>query len=216
MSEFYTPDNVPDEYDPVFTESELEKLKASIQWEYGLWNSYVGDLNTSQPGPTNLPSFTTFRGSILAPAFADYRTEDVTISFYIKHDFLLYTKVYPYIHWSPGNNTNTGVVRWGLEYILAKGHGQEAFTSPTTVYVEQAGSGTAYQHQLVQVAEGDGILTESLEPNSVLMFRVFRDGAHANDTFTGNAFGLYLGLHYQRIREGTLNKEPDFYRKEES
>jgi hypothetical protein len=177
----------------------------------GYWDDYTADLSTARPGLTNPPDTVLFRGNIPEFAFDPGINEDVSIAFHIKHDIKLGTKVYFHLHWSPGNSTNTGVVRWGFEYSLAKGHEQEVFPTTTTVYVEQAATGTPYQHQIAEVSDGDAIDSASVEPDTLVLVRIFRDASHVNDTFTGDAFGLECDLHYQRDRVGTKNKAPDFY-----
>lgn len=51
----------------------------------------------------------------------------------------------------------------------------------------------------------------NLEPNEIIMCRVFRDAAHANDTCTDNVFALTADLHYQCDRHSTKNRAPNFY-----
>jgi hypothetical protein len=176
----------------------------------GYWEDYTADLSTARPGLTNPPDVVLLQ-NIPCYAFDPGTNEDVSINFHIKHDFKLGTKIYPHMHWSPGTSTNTGVVRWGFEYTLAKGHQQEVFPATTTIYVEQAATGSAHQHMIAEVAEVDAIDSASLEPDTIIRMRVFRDASHVNDTFTGDAFGFQVDLHYQRDRVGTKNKAPDFY-----
>jgi hypothetical protein len=134
------------------------------------------------------------------------------VAIHIEHDYAPETTIYPHIHWST-TGTNTGTCRWGLDYMVSKGHGQEAFPAQTTVYVEQAAGGTAYTHYIAEVADGDVIPVTSLEVDSLVMMRVFRDGAHGNDTLTDAAYGLFVDLHYLADRRGgTINKAPNFYK----
>lgn len=177
----------------------------------GYWEDYTADIGAAKPGLTNPPDFIAFRNGIVCAAFDDGTDEDVFVNFHIKHDFKEGSKIYPHCHWSPGNNTDTGTVRWGIEYSIAKGHQQEAFPATSTVYIEQAAStGTAYMHYIAETPTADALDSSSFEPDTVIMCRVFRDANHANDTFTGDAFLFQVDLHYQKSKVGTKNKRPDF------
>lgn len=117
--------------------------------------------------------------------------------------------IFPHVHWMP-DDTNTGVVRWELQFSLAKGHSQEAFNPvPTTVIIEQAGSGTQYMHQTAEKAIGETLA--SLEPDALFQVIIARDGAHIDDTYTGVAHGLFVDLHYEMDRLATKNRAPNFY-----
>ena len=85
--------------------------------------------------------------------------------------------------------------------LVAKGHGQEAFPVPTTVYVEQ-NCLAPYYHM---VAETGPISSPSIEPDALVLVRVFRDAAHVNDTCTNGVFGFTADIHYQSDRHSTLN-----------
>jgi hypothetical protein len=121
----------------------------------------------------------------------------------LPHAWAYGTSVSPHLHWSPGNSTNTGVVRWGLEYSWAN-YG-DAFGSSTTIYAEQAGGGVAYQHQ---IAEFPDITATGKKASSVLMLRLFRDGANGADTFAGagGAFALSFDLHIQLDKLGGVTE----------
>ena len=54
---------------------------------------------------------------------------------------------------------------------------------------------------------------DALEPDSILLMRVFRDGGHVNDTFPDAVFGFNVALYYQGDRQFTPFKAPDFYGK---
>lgn len=177
----------------------------------GYWDDYTATLDAAKKGATNPPDWAVFRGNIYEYAFDKTTEQDVFVSFHILHNFKKGSAVYPHVHWSPGVSEDTGVVRWGIEYSLAKGHDQEAFPAATTIYVEQAGPGIAYRHMITEASVEDAISTASLEPDTVIMVRLFRDASHANDTFDADAYGIELDLHYLQDRIGTINKAPDFY-----
>ena len=128
------------------------------------------------------------------------------MNFHINHDYALGTPIHLHAHWvNPG--TNTGVVRWGFEYSIAKGHQQEVFPASNIVYVNQACTGQFF-HMVAEI--NPGITSASLEPDAMLMVRVFRDAANAADTCTDAVALITADIHYQANRFATLNKAPNF------
>jgi len=188
------------------------------QWNFlmtvptaGLWDDYIASMNAAKVTGASQPSWSAFRDGIYAYAFSASSMNESWVTFHILHDYKRGTDLFPHVHWSPGTSTHTGVVRWGIEYQVAKGHTQEAFPATTTVYVEQASDGTQYMHNVAEVTAGAAISGTDIEPDSLVNVRVFRDGAHANDTFTGPAFVFQIDMHYLKERTGTKNKAPNFY-----
>lgn len=174
-----------------------------------VWKDNIVPFHASRLAGIDEPDLETFQGDINAFAFDASVVEEVLLSFHIDHDYAPGTKVYPHIHWSP-SDTGTGTVRWGIEYTFAA-RDTGAFGSTTTVYLEQAGSGTAFKHQVVEFGDSDAFVITAPGVDSVVMMRVFRDATHANDTYTSDAFGLFVDLHYQASFIGTPNKASDFY-----
>lgn len=178
--------------------------------DYG-WSEYLSSITSGRVAGANVPTFTTYRNGINAYAFSPTSMNEVWVNFHINHDFKLGTAIYPHIHWSP-TTTNTGTVRWGIEYTIAKGHQQSNFGATTTVYVEQTVSAAnQYGHYIAEVSDVDAISSAELEVDAVVLARVFRDAAHANDTFPDAVAGLFVDLHVQIDRVSTLNKAPNFY-----
>jgi hypothetical protein len=134
---------------------------------------------------------------------------EVWAVYHVKHDYAPGTVMYSHTHWTT-LGVNTGVVRWGFEYTVAKGYTQQVFPATTTVYKELAASGTPLMHMISEVAVGDAIPAANLEPDSLILMRVFRDAANAADTCTDTAFLLLADLHYQSDRVHTLNKNFPF------
>lgn len=174
------------------------------------WDDIVASFNAGRAVGANTPTWATLRDGLKAWEFSATAMNEIWLSpLHLDHTATRNTPLYLHIHWTTGG-TNTGVVRWGIEYSIAKGHNQEAFPATTTVYLEQAASGTAYKHMIVEVPDVSAV-TASVEPDSLLLARVFRDGGHANDTCTDTAFGLMMDVHYVKSWWATKNKSPDFY-----
>jgi hypothetical protein len=172
------------------------------------WRDNVREMVTR--GSQSDPQFTEFRDQLHLLAFPPGVMTEVFGNFHIDHDYALGTALYPHIHWAT-NDASTGVVRWGVEWTLAKGHQQMAFGPTTTVYIEQAATGTPYTHHIAEVSPANAIPGTNVEPDTMILVRVFRDGAHINDTFADQVFGIALDLHYQADRATTPNKAPNFY-----
>lgn len=161
-------------------------------------------------GDITAPPFRTFRDNIQLYGFSHIDTQEVFGQFHIDHDYAMGTALYPHVHWAH-NTTAVGTVRWGIEYTVAKGHQQMAFGPTTTVYVEQATDGTQYKHYIAEVSDANAIPGTNIEPDTIILMRVFRDATHSNDTLDGDAFGMCLDLHYQADKATTINKKPNFF-----
>lgn len=173
------------------------------------WRDLIVPLQV-QVGNPNAPTLNVFRNNIQGYSFTDGDNTEATAVFHIDHDYKLGTALYPHIHWSI-SGTETGTVRWGFEYTFAKGHQQAAFGASTTVYVEQAADGTAYKHYVAEVSDGNAIPGTNIEPDTLVICRIFRDGAHINDTLAADVFVFCVDMHYQADRFSTPNKAPNFY-----
>lgn len=172
------------------------------------WKDMLSPIAGAKLPPATAPTWTAFgpSGNRLELAFAvnDYA---IINPFHTNHDVLVGGKMYLHIHWTT-NGTNTNTVKWQFEVMRAKGHNQQAFGTPATYTVEQAASGTAWQHMVTEVSDGDALtITEPDELILVVLKRITNGGTDNADT----VFGLMVDLHYQADRDGTLNKAPNFY-----
>lgn len=173
------------------------------------WDDITADLSAGKAVGANAPSWSTFRDGISAYEFSATQMKEVWINFHVKHDYAEGTNVYPHVHWSTTSTATSGTVRWGFEFSVAKGHDQEAFPASTTVYVEYTVSGSKqYQHIISEVSDGDAF--DAFEADTLILMRVFRDAAHANDTFTGTVHAFTADIHFQADRQTTPNKSPPF------
>lgn len=170
------------------------------------WNDINTEITIRGTGPNN-PSFTTFRNGISAYLFVEAGTRECWGNVHIPHDYKPGTSIFLHVHWSTTNAAPAGNVYWQFEYAIAKGHGQEAWPATTTVGVAQACT-AQYQHM---VAETAAISSASLEPDSIVLVRLFRDGANVLDTATYDAHAFFIDIHYQKSKFGTKNKSPNFY-----
>lgn len=184
----------------------------SIVVAIGAWEGHGGwdDLRTPLLRATTgsgTPTLAAFRGGLYAYSFSQTTMNELFFDVQLPHGWVPGTALHPHIHWSPGNSTNTGVVRWGLEYAWANAVNPpgNVFPAPTTVYVEQAAGGTPYQQQIASFPAIDGA---GMRLSSVLLCRLFRDAAHVNDTFTTGAFGISSDFHHLVSSVGSSDEFP--------
>lgn len=172
------------------------------------WFDMTTDLSSGRSVGANAPTWTTFRDGLAAYAFSAGTMNELFVVFHVNHDAAIGEVFYPHIHWAT-NTTNTGVVRWGIEYSIAEGHNTMDFPASSTIYLEDTIAADAqYQHRIIECSDAQAITMPDVD--SLIMMRVFRDAAHVNDTFAPQAFGLTVDIHYQRNKFGTINKSPDF------
>lgn len=174
------------------------------------WRDELGSINAAKVTGASQPSWANFTDGIYAYEFSASAMNEVWLVYHINHDYKEGTNIYPHIHWST-LGTHTGITRWGIEYSYIKGHNQGAFPASTTVYLEQAASGTAKQHMITEVTDGNSISSVGIEPDGLILIRAFRDGGHDNDTCTDTAFAFYIDLHLQVSHFATPNKAPGFF-----
>lgn len=180
--------------------------------EYG-WQDLRGSLIGSRLGNgTTAPTWTTIAGGVAGYAFSHTTTEDqVWVNFHVPHDYVPGTPIYIHVHWSP-TNTMLGDVRWGCEYTVAKGYGQQSFGPPTTVFLTQAASGVELTHQIIETPLADAIPASNLEVDAMILMRFFRNTTSPLDTYDAPAFAHEVDLHYRStLNRTTKNKNYPFY-----
>ncbi len=213
----YTPGPPPSNIDRATAEwvsRELQRIheitinKVGMHGMDGAWFDNLSSMNSGKVPASNAPTWTAFGPSAICYAWAFGINDHIQLDgFHINHDIKRGSKIYPHVHWTT-DGTDTNTVKWELSLTYAKGHNQEAFPADVQVTVEQAGSGTAWQHMVTEVIDNDAILAP--EPDTLIVMDVKRvtNGGTEN---TDAVFGLFVDLHYQMERTGTLNKSPDFY-----
>jgi hypothetical protein len=173
------------------------------------WNDLLSPFSTAKVAGANQPTWSTYRDGISAYSFSASTTNEVWCVWHVLHDYAESTKVYIHIHHSV-ITTNTGVVRWGIEYTAQKGHNQGAFPASTTVYLEDnISSNDQYGHRIIEMSDAQAFST-NLETDALILARIFRDGGDAADTFPDATFGLMADIHYQVDKQVTPNKSPPF------
>ena len=179
------------------------------------WKDNLAAL-AGQPTGANAPTLANFgpTGNIKQPAFATVAGGDsVYVIWHIDHDIKPGSTGYMHVHWTT-DGTSTDEVRWEITYTQALGHNQYAadgttpislFSEDTTVVVQEAASGHAWQHMVTE--DQTGFLVP--EPDSLIVAEVKRVATTPNNTDT--VFGLFVDIHYESDRELTPQRAPDFY-----
>lgn len=176
-----------------------------------VWDDLVHPFSVKNFTGQNNPTWAAYNGNMQGLIWAGNALSQVWVDVHIRHDFALMTKVYPHVHWLPLYDA-AGTIRWGIECMWAKGHGVQKFpTTHTTFYIEQTiGANQSQTHFVTECSQAQALLSADIEPDSVIKFRVFRDGTHTNDTL-GDVHAWQMDMHYQRARNGTRNKAPNFF-----
>ncbi len=176
------------------------------------WNDLVQDV-VVRAGSPNAPGINPLRDGIYAYAFDADTMNECFSNFHLGHDYVPGSMVFPHVHWSP-NTTSTGTVRWGVEYTWARradSTGQVSFPATSTLYIETTiASNSQYYHMVNESPDGAGIPGSTMEVDSIILCRFFRDAAHVNDTFPDPVFLLSVDLHYQSLVKTTPSRFPPF------
>jgi hypothetical protein len=156
-------------------------------------------------GSGNPAELTVFKDDIVAYAYApNVYTESFT-NWDVPFNWAPGTDLYLAFHWSPGNTTATGNVRWGIEYIWAAVNG--TFGDSLIEYYEAPSDGTAYKHYQVVSTPFPG---DEAEQNMRFLMRIFRDGESEDDTFNQDAFLIGVDFYYQVDRFGVPEFTPPY------
>lgn len=155
------------------------------------WNDMRVALSTARPGGTS-PTHDVFRSPLYAWSFSKTAAQNLVFETQVPHDHVTGTALEPHVHWSPGNSTDTGVVRWQLTYSICNVGG--TFGAPVVLDpVDVAASGVAYAHQLADLGSIPGA---SIKSSAVILCEITRVANATQDTFDAVAWGLSVDLHY--------------------
>jgi hypothetical protein len=170
------------------------------------FNDYLTSGLVLPKGGAGQPKLVEFRNGIYLTAFTGVgvTVEESWTSFHILHEYESGSKVYPHIHWTHNNASPSGDVVWKMDYSVSKGHSGGTFPSPTTISLQET-AGPQYTHHVIETIEGNAIPSTDLEPDSLIIARIYRDPTDANDTFEDDAFLLNVDLHYES--DGSLTNE---------
>lgn len=177
------------------------------------------DLTTTvqSHGGSSGPSWVKFRDGIYLYAFPYNSPREILASFHVGHDYAMGTPVYPHFHFTINHPLASGVVRIGFEYTVAKGHAQpvgSTFDYSKIVYAHTYvdGEKDRWKHFVAEVSDEDAIPPDLIEPDTMILMRIFRDSHSARDTYPTDIFGITSDIHYQSGQHATPHKRPDFFK----
>lgn len=161
---------------------------------------------------TNDPSYTTFLGNMKGWEFSASVMNQIFLEYHPDHDYDTSAGFYPHFHFST-TSTQTGVVRFGFEFMPAKGYSQSTDSvfsaSTTTVYLDYSiATNRQYEHIIAEYQTP--LLFSKVETDSLILCRMFRDATNTADTFPNTIHIFRCDLHYQVNRYCTKNKNFPF------
>lgn len=163
---------------------------------------------TEAPSGSTAPGLSTFRGNIKLATFtgSGSTVQEIFGAIHLPHSYVSGTDITIHVHWSHIIASPTGNVNWKLDYSIARGFGYEAFPAPTTLNLTQA-AGTQYYHNII---ESTAITGTNLEPDTLIICRIYRDPADVLDTFANDAYFLRADAHIQVDYRATVEKTRPF------
>jgi len=178
------------------------------------WSQFSGEPEVRE-GTANAPSLEVFRDGIYLWSYPNGQMSQAYVTFDVPFDWAPGTDLYIGIHWSPGNSSATGNVRFGVEFTYAFSYGPNGATSrfgaSQTIYINASqADGVAYTNYINFNQEADKFPGASVQQNMKFLTRIFRDGGNVGDTFAAPIFLIGVDFFYQTSRFGTLTKSPPF------
>jgi hypothetical protein len=113
------------------------------------------------------------------------------------HSWKIGSMIDVHVHWSP-TTANAGNVRWGVEYSFTDAN--IALGNTTLVAKTAAAGGVANKNIITDIADIDMSLVGL---SALIMARVYREAAHAEDTYPDNAALLEIDFHFQQDTIGS-------------
>lgn len=160
---------------------------------------------TLREGVGNPAELAAFVGNTIAYSFVPTAISETFVNWDVPFNWKAGTDLYAAVHWSPGNSSSTGNVRWGIEFTTAEVGG--IFGATQTTYITGASDGTPFKHfQSVSVAYPGS----SANYNQRFLIRFFRDGGNVADTFPDEAYLVGIDFYYQVDQFGTPSYTPPY------
>jgi hypothetical protein len=175
-------------------------------WQHsGALRTFYDDLRmpatSSEPGPlaANVPTWGPFLGAGNLNCWrfsgAGASVDELFFTVQLPHRYVEGTDIEPHIHWAP-TDINAGGVYWQLEYT---------WEDPSLVFpavgtigsatISAGAMGAAWRHNITSLGTISPPTSGTI--SSMLVMRLFRDAAHASDTYGSDAALLELDIHYE-------------------
>lgn len=199
-------DNIWTEFKRIWREIDI--LKAFEVPRYPAWDDLRTEPDVKGTGAKN-PSFVSWINGLFLLDFDNAvlaSEKEVWFNVQMPHGWKEGTAVYPHVHWTNKTAGGAGhVVRWGLEYTIAKIGA--VFPATTTIYATTISGGgditAANSHMLTSFAP---VTMTGKTVSTIISCRLFRNSSDAADTYTGTAGLLYIDWHYQLDAPGSRSE----------
>jgi len=176
-----------------------------------VYDDYLISINDTQaPSGNSKPNLSEFRSGLYIQEF--HVSSSIIEVFFVRHighDIEAGTDMTFHVHWSHNNASPAGNVKWHIDYTIARGYEAGVFSVPTTLTSIQA-AGAQYAHHITD--DDDMVITTNveIEPDSIVIGRIWRDTDEVDDTFADGAFLLHADIHYKKSRVGTTERNRPF------
>lgn len=143
------------------------------------------------------PDLATLRTGIMLNAFAGTGAivEQGFFEIHVQHDFKQGTTPSFHVHWTHNQAVPSGDVKWQIDYSVARGYSKDTIPAVTSLSSTQ----TARDQYGHQITDDDDMLISvgTLEPDAVILGRIYRNPADPADTFEADASLLFIDVHYE-------------------
>jgi hypothetical protein len=150
------------------------------------------------------PNWAVFVGGLYTNFFEDTKTQSVYFNVQMPHAWKQGTDMGAHVHWTTNATAPLATtVRWTIEYQwvnigsnmnLATNNTTSGYTVLTNANINPDNSLAVGEHAITSMGTISG---SGMNLSSVLVCRVYREGAGSNDTYTGNAALLSIDFHYE-------------------
>lgn len=159
------------------------------------------------------PAFAVFVGGLYCNFFENTKVQSVYFNVQMPHAWKEGSDLGAHVHWTEkAIAPNSTKVHWGLEYQWVN-IGENFNTTTNSTITGSTVLTTSSINADNTLALGEHAITSlgtisgaGQKFSSVLVCRLYRDGAHVNDTYTGDAALLSVDFHYQIDSFGTSSE----------
>lgn len=159
------------------------------------------------------PFYGVFVGGLYCNFFENTKVQSVYFQVQMPHAWKEGSDLGAHVHWTEkATAPNSTLVHWGLEYQWVNlGDAYNLSTNTTITGTTIVTSPTVNPDNTLSLGEHaitslGTISGAGKKFSSILVCRLYRDGAHVEDTYTGDAALLSVDFHYQIDSFGTSNE----------
>lgn len=128
--------------------------------------------------------------------------EAMSFTVQLPHNWKEGSTIYPHIHWIPRSSASGNMV-WNLDYTWAN-MTTGTFSAVTTATVTVNGPFVLNSHIVSDLTPSNsGISGTGKNISSVLICRIWRNSATANDTYAADAGGISMDFHISIVNQFT-------------